>query len=104
MTELTFTTEEQTDRTVLAVTGEIDVQTSVELRTQVDDLDVSHRTLVLDLSAVGFVDSSGLGALLGIKKQQERAGGRLVLAGLSAPVRRIIAITKMDRVFDLTDD
>ena len=104
MTELTFTTEEQADRTVLTVTGEIDVQTSVELRTQVDDLDVSHGTLVLDLSAVGFVDSSGLGALLGIKKQQERAGGRLVLAGLSSPVRRIISITKMDRVFDLVDD
>ena len=104
MTELTFTHDEVAGRTVLAVAGEIDTQTSDELRAAVDELDVSHRTLVLDLHGVEFVDSSGLGALLGIKKQQERAGGRLLLARLSAPVARIIEITRMDRVFEVTDD
>jgi anti-anti-sigma factor len=104
MTGLTFSTDQIDDRTVLAVGGEIDTQTTDELRGAVDDLDVAHRTLVLDLHGVEFVDSSGLGALLGIKKQQERAGGRLLLARLSAPVARIIEITRMDRVFEVTDD
>ncbi|AWB91096.1 STAS domain-containing protein [Aeromicrobium chenweiae] len=104
MTELTFTTDDQQERTVLSVAGEIDMQTSVELRSQVDTLDVSHRTLVLDLSGVTFVDSSGLGSLLGVKKQQERAGGRLLLARVSPPVARIIEITRMDRVFDTVED
>lgn len=99
MTELTFTTDDQQGRTVLSVAGEIDMQTSAELRAQVDTLDVSHDTLVLDLSGVTFVDSSGLGSLLGVKKQQERAGGRLLLANVSPPVARIIEITRMDRVF-----
>lgn len=100
MTEPTFSSDDQGERTVLFVTGEIDMQTAPGLRAQVDDLDVAHRTLVLDLDGVGFVDSSGLGSLLGIKKQQDRAGGRLLLARVPAPVARIIEITKMDRVFD----
>ncbi|KQX74736.1 MULTISPECIES: STAS domain-containing protein [Aeromicrobium] len=102
MTGLTFSSDEVDGRTVLAVGGEIDTQTTDELRGAVDDLDVSHRTLVLDLHGVEFVDSSGLGALLGIKKQQDRAGGHLLLTRLSDPVARIIEITRMDRVFEVT--
>lgn len=101
MTDLTFTIDQAADRTVLLVAGEIDMQTAPALRAQVDDLDVAHRALVLDLGGVEFVDSSGLGALLGIKKQQDRAGGSLVLARVSTSVARVIEITKMDRVFDL---
>jgi anti-anti-sigma factor len=104
MTGLTFRHDERDGVTVLAVAGEIDTQTTDELRAAVDDLDVSHLTLVLDLHGVDFVDSSGLGALLGIKKQQERAGGHLRLARLSESVTRIIEITKMDRVFEVADD
>ena len=101
MTELTFTHDEAAGQTVLAVAGEIDTQSADELRGKVDELDVSHRTLVLDLHGVEFVDSSGLGALLGIKKQQDRGGGTLLLTRLSDAVARIIEITKMDRVFDV---
>lgn len=99
MTELSFATDQQDGRTVLTVVGEIDMQTAPALRAQVDDLDVAHGTLVLDLVGVDFLDSSGLGALLGIKKQQDRAGGQLLLAQVSDAVLRIIQITKMDRVF-----
>ncbi|KAA1374788.1 STAS domain-containing protein [Aeromicrobium fastidiosum] len=103
MTALTFTEDGAGDGTVLSVSGEIDMQTVPELRSKVDDLDVAHRTLVLDLHGVEFVDSSGLGALLGIKKQQDRGGGRLVLARMSAPVARILQITRMDGVFTVAD-
>lgn len=99
MTELVFISDQQDDATVLSVSGEIDMQTATALRDRVVDLDVGRGTLVLDLAGVGFVDSSGLGALLGIKKQQEAAGGRLVLSRLSPAVTRLIEITKMDRVF-----
>ena len=104
MTELTFEEHGAGDDTVLSVSGEIDMATVPELRSKVDDLDVAHRTLVLDLNGVEFVDSSGLGALLGIKKQQDRGGGRLVLSQMSAPVVRILQITRMDRVFTVADD
>jgi len=102
MTELAFTSDQQADATVLALTGEIDMQSAGVLRDRVDALEVSSGTLVLDLAGVGFVDSSGLGALLGIKKQQDGGGGRLLLTRLSPAVTRLIEITKMDRVFDLS--
>jgi anti-anti-sigma factor len=100
MTELSFATDHQGERTILAVGGEIDLQTAGALRAQVDELDVAHRTLVLDLGEVTFLDSSGLGALLGIKKQQDRSGGRLLLTRVPDSVGRIISITKMDQVFE----
>jgi anti-anti-sigma factor len=100
MTELAFTSDQQAEATVLSVVGEIDMMSAGALRDQVADLGVSHGTLVLDLAGVGFVDSSGLGALLGIKKQQDVGGGRLLLSRVSPAVARLIEITKMDRVFD----
>lgn len=103
MTALTFEEDGAGDGTVLSVSGEIDMLTVPELRSKVDDLDVAHRTLVLDLHGVEFVDSSGLGALLGIKKQQDRGGGRLVLSRMSPPVARILQITRMDGVFTVAD-
>lgn len=99
MTELAFTSDQRGERTVLTVAGEIDMGSAPELRRHVDTLDVSSVTLVLDLEGVGFVDSSGLGALLGIKKQLDRSGGSLILANASPAVARIIDITKMTRVF-----
>jgi anti-anti-sigma factor len=102
MTDLVFTSDEQAELTVLSVTGEIDMHTAGALREQVEGLGISGGTLVLDLAGVGFVDSSGLGALLGIKKEQDRAGGRLMLSRVSPAVTRLIEITKMDRVFDRT--
>ena len=103
MTGLIFDDDVVDGATVLAVSGEIDMQTVDELRAKVDDLDVAHRALVLDLHGVDFVDSSGLGALLGIKKQQDRAGGTLELTRVSGAVSRIITITKMDRVFGIAE-
>ena len=104
MTGLIFHDDVVDGATVLAVTGEIDMQTVDELRAKVDDLDVAHQALVLDLHGVAFVDSSGLGGLLGIKKQQDRAGGTLRLTRVSPAVTRIITITKMDRVFGLSEE
>jgi anti-anti-sigma factor len=100
MTELAFTSDHQDDATVLSVSGEIDMASAEALRQRVDDLDIAHGTLVMDLAGVGFVDSSGLGALLGIKKQLETDGVRLLLARVSPAVARLFEITKMDRVFD----
>ncbi|MCW2840149.1 MAG: anti-anti-sigma factor [Aeromicrobium sp.] len=99
MTELAFTSERLDDATVLSIAGEIDMASADALRDQVAALDVAEGILVLDLAGVGFVDSSGLGALLGVKKQQEAAGGRLVLTRVSPAVARLLEITKLDRVF-----
>lgn len=59
--------------------------------------------VVVDLSAVQFLDSSGLGALVAVMKLIG-AARRLELAGLSANVDRVFRLTRMDRVFPLHAD
>lgn len=56
--------------------------------------------VVLDLSAVGFLDSSGLGAVVAVQRFL-RAGQALELAGLTSAVERVFRLTRMDRMFTI---
>lgn len=58
---------------------------------------------VLDLTPVRFVDSSGLGAILSCLRRAKAAGGDLKLAGLDRPVRTMIELVRLDRVFEIHD-
>ena len=59
--------------------------------------------VVLDLSAVGFLDSSGLGAVVSVMKHLG-PGRRLELAGLTPPVAKVFRLTRMDSVFLIHPD
>lgn len=59
-----------------------------------------ERRLVLDLARVEFIDSSGLGVLVALLKRQGTEG-RLALAALRPPVERLLALTRLDRVFSI---
>ena len=59
------------------------------------------KDLALDLSAVRFVDSSALGALVSVYKAA--AGGRVRLLGVTAPVLGLLKLTRMDRVFEIVE-
>lgn len=56
---------------------------------------------VLDLTTVSFVDSTGLGALVGGLKRVSTKGGRLVVAGLQPGVSSLFKLTRMDKVFEV---
>ncbi len=58
--------------------------------------------IVLDLGAVEFIDSSGLGAIVAAMKQL-RSGQRLELAGLTGTVAKVFRLTRMDSVFRIHD-
>ncbi len=91
--------------TVISVDGDrIDASMAMEFRQQLRDIiDAGQRELVLDLSNVDFIDSSGLGAIVGAFKHLGNAG-HFVLAGLSEPVLQLFALTRMDRVFQIYPD
>lgn len=80
---------------VIRIDGEVDISSSDELRGKIEKfLDKKAvRHLVLDLSKVSFIDSSGLGVILGRYKRINRNGGRVIIAGLQPQVRRVMQLS-----------
>jgi anti-sigma B factor antagonist len=95
---------EQQGWVVLAVTGELDVATAPRLRQEAVRLTSSgnHR-LVIELSGVGFLDSTGLGVIVGILKRTRTHGGELALAGAEPQVRKVFEITRMSDILPIHD-
>jgi len=61
----------------------------------------SHRALIVDLSPVREIDSSGLGALVAVLKWVRRFGGTMRICGVSSPVREVIELTMLHRILPL---
>ncbi|MHB8510654.1 MAG: STAS domain-containing protein [Actinomycetota bacterium] len=92
------------DWCVLTVSGEIDVFTAPKLHEKiVQSIDSGHEKLVIDLDGVGFMDSTGLGTLVGGLKRIKERDGTLSLVCTNRPVLRILTITGLDSVFAIFD-
>lgn len=90
--------------TVLEVAGDLDMSTTPRLRDRLlEVVESGARTVVVDLTDVGFMDSSGLGALVVAYKELRERDGWLGLAGVRPPVRKVFSITSVDRVIELFD-
>jgi anti-sigma B factor antagonist len=85
----------------LAIEGEIDVYTAPQLREKLLPLCATEQTVSVDLSQVKYIDSTGLGVLIGAYKAQRSAGGKLVLSGINARLRRLFRITGLDEVMEI---
>jgi anti-anti-sigma factor len=84
---------------VVAITGEIDVESGATLRDQL--LRVIRRQgahLALDLSGVTFMDCAGINVLLAVRRRAELEDGSLRVLRASPWVRRVIALTNLERV------
>ena len=90
------------DCAVLRITGEVDVYTAPELRQQVIDLiGNGTRHIVGDLRGVEFLDSTGLGVLVGSLKRLRARQGSLKLVTSGGRVFQLLQITGLDRAFEL---
>jgi anti-sigma B factor antagonist len=88
---------------VVEVDGDLDAYSAARLQPLLygfaDDRAVA--TLVVDLERVPFLDSAGLGALIGALKHTRARDAVLALAALQPPVERVLRITGLDRTFPL---
>jgi anti-sigma B factor antagonist len=90
--------------TVVEVDGQLIVGNRHELKDMIQAaLDRGERKLLVDFSQTGYIDSSGLGALVSISKRIREASGELRLAGLNDDLRSLFELTKLDTLFTITE-
>jgi anti-sigma B factor antagonist len=94
--------EDRSGVSVYKVTGDIDINSSPDMKRSFEKVFKEKKDkVVINLSEVGYVDSSGLATIVEILKNMRLYGGKLKLAGLSDKVMGLFEITKLDRLFDI---
>ncbi len=85
---------------VLPLEGEIDLHVSPDIAASLATMVAAHPArLVVDLSRVTFIDSSGLAVLIKTMQDVEDYGGILTLAGINKDVRSIFEMARLDQFF-----
>lgn len=88
--------------TIVAVAGEVDVATAPRFREQLIDLiGAGRHRIVVDMSWVDFIDSTGLGVLIGALKRLRSHEGELRLVIDDPRVLKVFDITGLDQVFEI---
>jgi len=82
---------------IAAVTGEIEISTVTRLRERLSELADSGQTLIVDLNRVTFIDSAGLGALVGAARRATAHGGSLHAVCARPQTRKLLWLTGVDR-------
>jgi anti-sigma B factor antagonist len=95
--------EESPEQILVRITGELDLATSPALEEKIERLGPWRATVVLDLTGVSFMDSTGLRVLWSIRQGVAEAGGKLVIGSASRSVFRVLQTTKLDKIFELAE-
>jgi anti-sigma B factor antagonist len=102
--DLSLETREVADRTVVTVGGEIDVYTAPKLRDKITELvNGGHHDLLIDMEKVEFLDSTGLGVLVGGLKKVRAEDGSMELICSQDRLLKIFRITGLAKVFTIHD-
>ncbi len=92
--------------TIIAVRGDLvigDAETSFK-KTVTRLIEEGRVNLLVDLSSVGFLDSSGLGALVRALTNTQKEGGQTKLLNAGPQIRKLLQMTKLDSVFEIHED
>ena len=98
--ELTLKAEKNAEEASVHCSGRINSATSDLLQETIRTLIPKTRHIVLDLSGVSYIDSSGLGAIVGVYLAVSRAGGELKVSNAQPRIRELFQITKLSAVFE----
>ena len=102
---LTVKVEEQGASRVVRLSGECDIASAPQLQEALKSMrgpDITE--VIVDATELDFMDSTGLGVVMGALKRLKESGGTLKIAGARGPVRRVLEVTGLDRVIPLFED
>lgn len=99
---MNYSREDEGDRTILHISGELDALSAAELRPLLDRVvDEKRNDVQVDLSQLRLVDSSGVGALVSLYKRVRAGGGHVEFTGVTAQPLVIFKLLRLDVVFGL---
>jgi anti-sigma B factor antagonist len=102
---MNYLREDDGDRTTLHIRGELDALSASELRPLLDRvIEDRRRDVLVDLSQLRLVDSSGVGALVSLYKRVRASGGRVEFAGVTSQPLVIFKLLRLDVVFGIRAD
>lgn len=98
-----FTYEICENDLVITLEGEIDHHSAVSVRKDIDELifDLRPKRVILNLSSISFMDSSGLGLIMGRYSLVKELGGSLLLQSPSVAVMKILSLAGMDKMIKI---
>jgi anti-sigma B factor antagonist len=88
---------------VVALSGEVDLQHSPRLRKSLTELMIDRRNVLVEMSSVAYIDSSGIAGLVEAYQMARRNGTRFVLAAVSEPALRVLQLARLDKVFAIAE-
>lgn len=92
--------------TLAKIKGDLDHHTAKFIRTEIDReiKDKNSKTLIIDFSAVTFMDSSGIGLVMGRYKLMEEMGGRVLVACPPNYIKKVLNLAGIDRLTGIIED
>lgn len=97
---------EKNENYILAtLQGEVTLGCTAEVKEKVKEYTELHHQyhLIVDMTGVSFIDSSGLGIMVAWFKMCNQEQGKLVFCGLNSHVQRIIGYAKLDKIFNIAE-
>ena len=82
----------------------LDAANAAEIKHAVLPALADASSVVIDLGGVDFIDSAGVGVLVAVYKTMRSRGGRARYCGLRPGVRAVLAIIRLDEIFEIADD
>jgi anti-anti-sigma factor len=98
--ELKIEIRKAPEEIVFLCTGRINSATSAELKSTVQPLISETKRIVVDLTGVNYIDSSGIGGLVSLWVSSKKAGCQLKLVNLSERLKELLRITNLTKVFE----
>ena len=87
---------------LVSLSGSIYVEEATQVRENlIGYIEKGHKTFIVDLGGVDYIDSSGLGALIAIHKRAIHNGGGVVIKGINGLVKELFVLTRLDRVLEI---
>jgi len=101
---MAFETSTVNGTTVVALSGDVDLQTSPAVRQQLLECLENHKRLVVDLGTVSYIDSSGVASLVEAFQVSRKKGADFALASVSPAAMRVLSLARLDKVFTIHTD